>query len=46
MVTQFTLRRQKQNKAGECPVYLMVYFDGARAEFVYYLDQGAPAFLC
>ncbi|NVO29664.1 site-specific integrase [Hymenobacter lapidiphilus] len=30
MVTQFTLRRQKQNKAGECPVYLMVYFDGAR----------------
>ncbi|WP_019948787.1 tyrosine-type recombinase/integrase [Hymenobacter aerophilus] len=30
MVTQFTLRKQKQNKAGECPVYLMVYFDGAR----------------
>ncbi|SHL75250.1 site-specific integrase [Hymenobacter psychrotolerans] len=30
MVTQFVLRKQKQNKAGECPVYLMVYFDGAR----------------
>jgi integrase/recombinase XerD len=30
MVTQFALRKQKKNKAGECPVYLMVYFDGAR----------------
>lgn len=30
MVTQFVLRKQKQNKAGECPVQLIVYFDGAR----------------
>jgi hypothetical protein len=30
MVTQFVLRKQKQIKAEECPVYLIVYFDGAR----------------
>lgn len=30
MVTQFVLRTDKQDKAGRCPVYLIVYFDGAR----------------
>jgi integrase/recombinase XerD len=30
MVTQFVLRTDKQDKAGQCPVYLIVYFDGAR----------------
>ena len=30
MVTQFVLRKQKKNAAGECPVHLIVYFDGAR----------------
>ncbi|NML65936.1 tyrosine-type recombinase/integrase [Hymenobacter sp. RP-2-7] len=30
MVTQFVLRKQKKNAAGECPVQLIVYFDGAR----------------
>jgi integrase/recombinase XerD len=30
MVTQFVLRKQKKNTAGECPVHLIVYFDGAR----------------
>lgn len=30
MITQFVLRKQKQNAAGECPVQLLVYFDGAR----------------
>ena len=30
MNTQFVLRKQKKNAAGECPVQLIVYFDGAR----------------
>jgi integrase/recombinase XerD len=30
MVTQFVLRTDKQDKAGRCPVYLLVYFDGVR----------------
>lgn len=30
MVTQFVLRKQKKNAAGECPVQLLVYFDGSR----------------
>ena len=30
MITQFVLRKQKKNAAGECPVHLIVYFDGAR----------------
>ena len=30
MVTQFILRNDKKDKAGKCPVYLLVYFDGAR----------------
>ncbi|MBD2768482.1 tyrosine-type recombinase/integrase [Hymenobacter sp. BT664] len=30
MVTQFVLRKQKKNAAGECPVQMIVYFDGAR----------------
>ncbi len=33
MVTQFVLRKQKQNAAGECPVQLLVYFDGARLAY-------------
>ena len=30
MVTQFVLRTDKKDKAGRCPVHLVVYFDGAR----------------
>ncbi|WBO84502.1 site-specific integrase [Hymenobacter yonginensis] len=30
MVTQFTLRTDKKDKAGRCPVHLLCYFDGAR----------------
>ena len=30
MVTQFVLHKQKKNAAGECPVHLIVYLDGAR----------------
>ena len=30
MVTQFVLRADKKDKAGRCPVHLVVYFDGAR----------------
>lgn len=30
MVTQFVLRSDKKDKAGRCPVHLVVYFDGAR----------------
>ncbi len=30
MVTQFVLRTDKKDKAGLCPVHLIVYFDGAR----------------
>ena len=30
MVTQFVLRSDKKDSAGRCPVYLVVYFDGAR----------------
>ena len=30
MVTQFVLRKQKKNATGECPVHLIIYFDGAR----------------
>jgi integrase/recombinase XerD len=30
MVTQFVLRTDKKDKAGKCPVHLVVYFDGAR----------------
>ncbi len=30
MNTQFVLRTQKMDAAGRCPVYLIVYLDGAR----------------
>ena len=30
MVTQFTLRTDKKDKAGRCPVHLICYFDGVR----------------
>ena len=30
MVTQFVLRKQKKNAAGECPVQLIVYFEESR----------------
>jgi hypothetical protein len=33
MVTQFALRKQKKNAAGECPVYLFIYFDGQRLTY-------------
>ena len=30
MVAQFVLRKQKKNATRECPVHLIIYFDGAR----------------
>jgi integrase/recombinase XerD len=30
MTTQFVLRTQKQDTAGRCPIYLLVYFSGTR----------------
>ncbi|TDN39259.1 hypothetical protein E4631_15695 [Hymenobacter sp. UV11] len=33
MTTQFVLRTDLLNKAGRCPVQLVVYFDGARLKF-------------
>ncbi|WP_239691922.1 Arm DNA-binding domain-containing protein, partial [Hymenobacter coccineus] len=30
MVAQFVLRTDKKDKAGRCPVHLVVYFDGVR----------------